>query len=464
MSWLLSLNPLIGLAVAVVPLALLAMFWRIYPRWPLVLWLLLPLGLSLVLMWSEYGAMIALACDAAIFGLGLIDVWQLPKRGVFSVQREALRTVSLRKTHPVRLVVESLANRPYAMEIRDEIPPEFQAKPAEFRVILAGRSRATMDYELLASRRGALALEKTYLRVRSPFSLWHRDLEYDCQTPLHIYPDLKQLEEYAILARTNRLSLLGVRRTRKVGQDNEFERLRDFTRDDVYKHIDWRSSARRRKLTVKDFQSNQSQRIVFVIDCGRMMVNSAGGLSLLDHAFNSMLMLSYVALRQGDSVGLLCFSDEIHCYVPPKSGNAQMNRLLHACFDRFPRLVESRYDEAFLYLDSHCRKRSLVVMITNLIDEVNANQVQQYLGASMRRHLGLGVLLRDQQIFSAAEAKPRDDQELYRGAAAADLLLWRAQVLRNLDTLGVRTLDVMPEHLTAPLVNSYLEIKARHLL
>ncbi len=186
--------------MAVLPLAMLAMFWRIYPRWPLVLWLLLPLTLSLVLMWSEYGTLIALACDAAIFGLGLIDVWQLPKRGVFSIHREALRTVSLRKPHHVRLIVESLAKRAYAVEIRDAIPPEFQATPAEFRVILAGRSRATMDYELLASRRGALALEKTYLRVRSPMSLWQRDLEYDCVTPLHIYPDLKQLEESHRLA------------------------------------------------------------------------------------------------------------------------------------------------------------------------------------------------------------------------------------------------------------------------
>ncbi len=89
-----------------------------------------------------------------------------------------------------------------------------------------------------------------------------------------------------------------------IGQDNEFERLRDFTRDDNYKHIDWRSTARRGKLTVKDFQANQSQRIVFLVDCGRMMANEAAGLSLLDHALNAMLMLSYVALRQGDSVGL----------------------------------------------------------------------------------------------------------------------------------------------------------------
>ena len=111
---------------------------------------------------------------------------------------------------------------------------------------------------------------------------------------------------------------------------------------------------------------------MFLIDCGRMMTNEAAGLSLLDHALNAMLMLSFVALRQGDAVGLVCFSDQIHAHVPPRGGMAQMNRLLHAAFDRFPQLVESRYDEAFLYLDSRCKKRSLVILITNVIDEVNA--------------------------------------------------------------------------------------------
>jgi uncharacterized protein (DUF58 family) len=266
------------------------------------------------------------------------------------------------------------------------------------------------------------------------------------------------------LARTNRLSLLGVRRTRRIGQDNEFERLRDYTPDDNYKHIDWRSTARRRKLTVRDFQTNQSQRLMFMLDCGRMMTNEAAGLSLLDHALNAMLMLSYVALTHGDSVGLICFSDEIHCYVPPTSGLHQMNRLLHASFDRFPNLVESRYDQAFLYLASHCRKRSLVVLISNLIDEVNANQVGQYLRSFVGKHLPLGVLLRDRRLFEAAEAPPMADDALYRAAAAADILAWRHQVLTDLDTSGVLSLDVFPEDLTAPLVNSYLEIKARHLL
>ncbi len=270
--------------------------------------------------------------------------------------------------------------------------------------------------------------------------------------------------EYALLARTNRLSLVGVRRTRRIGQDNEFERLRDYTPDDNYKFIDWRSTARRGRLTVKDFQANQSQRVMFLVDCGRMMTNRHAGLSLLDYALNALLMLSFVALRQGDSVGLLCFSDQIHCYVPAKGGMAQMNRLLHATYDRFPRLVESRYDQAFLHLASHARKRSLVVLLTNVIDDVNAGQIQRYLANQVGRHLPLGVLLRDRRMFSLADGPVESDSQLFTAVAAAEVLLWRRQAIADLQSSGVLTVDAFPEQLTAQLVNRYLDAKARHLL
>jgi uncharacterized protein (DUF58 family) len=177
-----------------------------------------------------------------------------------------------------------------------------------------------------------------------------------------------------------------------------------------------------------------------------------------------MLMLSYVALQRGDSGGLVCFTDHIHTFVPPRGGRQQMNRLLHASFDRFPRLVESRYDEAFLYLGKQCRKRSLVVLVTNVIDEVNAHQVEQYLASMTGRHLPLGVLLRDRQLFEAADIQHPKGDELFRAAAAAEILTWRHQVLIDLASRGVLTVDTFPEELTAPLINRYLEIKARHLL
>ena len=194
------------------------------------------------------------------------------------------------------------------------------------------------------------------------------------------------------------------------------------------------------------------------------MTNERDGYSLLDHALNATLMMAYVALSQGDSVGMLCFSDTIHAYIPPAGGKSQMNRLIQAGFDQFPRLVESRYDNAFLYLNGHCKRRSLVVLATNVIDEVNANSVVDYLTNINGQHLPLGVLLRDREMFEAANSPGGDSINMYRAAAAADILLWRDQIVKDLEHRGVLIVDAFPDELTAPLVNQYLEVKAKHLL
>jgi uncharacterized protein (DUF58 family) len=141
-----------------------------------------------------------------------------------------------------------------------------------------------------------------------------------------------------------------------------------------------------------------------------------------------------------------------------------MNRLIQAGFDQFPRLVESRYDQAFLYLSTHCKRRSLVVLATNVIDEVNAASVVDYLGNINGQHLPLGILLRDREMFDAADSPDGDDFQMYRAAAAADILLWRDQVVKDLTHRGILVVDSFPDELTAPLVNQYLEVKAKHLL
>lgn len=450
-------------------LGALAYWLRIFPHRPLVYLAMLPAALSLLLLLPRFTSDVTawyplLLVDVLLALVATVDLFSLPRRKTFAVDRETQRVASLGKPHPVTLIVSNYSRFARFVWVRDGVPHELRPTPDDFQLSLSARSRAVLHYQLHSTRRGAFTIPSAHLRVRSRWGFWQRFLDYELPSTVHVYPDMKQVSQYALLARTNRLSLLGVRRTRKIGQDNEFERLRDYTHDDNYKHIDWRTTARRKRLTVKDFQANQSQRLIFMLDCGRMMTNLAGELSLLDHAMNAMLMLSYVALAHGDAVGLLCFSDEIHTYIPPSGGAHQMNRLLHASFDRFPRLVESRYDQAFLYLAAHCRKRSLVVLISNLIDEVNANQVGRYLKNFSGRHLPLGVLLRDHRLFDPAELASPEGEALYQAAVAADIVTWRSQVLADLDAKGVLSLDVYPENLTTPLINSYLEIKARHLL
>jgi len=455
---------LLKLLAVALPLGGLAWAFRIFPRPRMVYVALVPAVFTSLLLGLPEAVWLILAIDGVLGLVLLIDLLTLPRKKHFSLKRESLKIVSLGKTHKVSVTLINHSAKPRALYVRDGVPAGLNAEPAEFTFASAPSSRTILHYDLHASRRGAFLLEEVHLRAISRFGLWQRMLSYPAETTLNVYPDMKQLGQYAMLAKTNRLSLLGVKRTRRIGQDHDFERLRDYTVDDNYKHIDWRTTARRMKLTVRDYQSSQSQRIVFLLDCGRMMTNESAGLSLLDHGLNAMLMLSYVALRQGDSVGMICFSDTIHRFIPPKSGMTQMNRLIHAGFDRFPTLCESRYDQAFRYLASHCRKRSLVVLMTNVIDEINANQVERYLSNLVGRHLPLGILLRDRRLFEAVEAHPSAEHNLWTAAAAAEILTWRHQVLGDMQSKGVLSLDVFPDEMTAPLVNRYLEIKARHLL
>ncbi len=458
--------PWLTLAVLALPLVLAAWKLKIYPS----IWWTSILGVSLVAsviaIFFPNFLIIAAAIDLFLIAVAALDFLWLylnTNRGI-EVTRTIPRTCSLGVPLTSEITVENRTAMTLNGLVRDDLPENFESLPQQHRLQIPPLGRMTAQRKLKPGRRGAFFLEYIYLQMSSPLRLWTRHLRMDAYNQLNVYPDMKQLSDYALLARTNRLSLIGVRKTRRVGQDNEFERLRDYTRDDNYRHIDWRSTARRRKLTVRQFQNDQSQRVIFLLDCGRMMTNERGGYSLLDHALNSTLMMAYVALAQGDSVGMLCFSDSIHSFIPPRGGSSQMNRLIQAGFDQFPRLVESRYDQAFLYLSSHCKRRSLVVLATNVIDEVNASAVVDYLGNINGQHLPLGVLLRDREMFEAADSPDGDTFQMYRAAAAADILLWRDQVLKDLEHRGVLVVDAFPDELTAPLVNQYLEVKAKHLL
>ncbi len=458
-------HPWAVLGAFALPYLLLAWWRRIYPSALQTALFCIPVFLTITVLVSPAFFPLVLAIDGVLGLIFALDLFTLPRAGSFEVERETMRVASIQQNHRVQLTISNREKRPRTLVVRDDVPHGFDYEPKEFTLRLEPRSRAVVHYDMKPHKRGSFEMKNVYVRVRSWMGMWQQFTATKVKSQIQVYPDMKQLAEYAALARTNRLSLVGVRRTRRIGQDNEFERLRDYTRDDNYRHIDWRTTARRKKLTVKDFQTNQSQRIIFMMDCGRMMTNNAAnGLSLLDHSLNAMLMMSYVALQQGDSVGLICFSDGINRFVPARGSMNQMNQLLHATYDQFPQMVESRYDQAFMHLRTHCTKRALVVLFSNLIDEVNSLQVQQYLGAMVGRHLPLAVLMRDHRLFDAADIEDPTDEQFYEAAAAAGILTWRKQVLTDLEHKGVLMIDTLPADMTASLVNRYLEVKARHLL
>jgi uncharacterized protein (DUF58 family) len=458
--------PWLLLLLLTAPLCLAAWRWRTFPTWRWMWPLAASLMFSIIGVFSPAWLPAVLVIDALAVAAIVTDLVMLMAIATskIEVDRSVPRTASLGVPLRSELTVINRTGMRLRGLVRDDVPDDFTSRPDHSALDLPSLGIATFTRQLLPGRRGAFALKRTDLRLVSPLGLWVRQIRVNHSDRLNVYPDMKQLGNYALLARTNRLSLIGVRRSRRIGQDSDFERLRDYTRDDNYRHIDWRSTARRAKLTVREFQSDQSQRIVFMLDCGRMMTNRREGYTLLDHALNATLMMSYVALAKGDEVGLLCFSNTVHNYIPPRGGASQMNRLLQAGFDQFPRMVESRYDDAFLHLANQCKRRSLVVLATNLIDSVNADRVVGHLSKLTGRHLPLGVLIRDRQMFDAADSPDGGPMNLYSAAAAADILLWRHETITNLRHRGVLIVDAFPEEMTAPMINEYLRIKAKHLL
>lgn len=447
----------------------------IVPHRPLLFLAALPIVFSLGLFVVPQGWPIVLGVDALIVGLAFADAFSMPSKRRLSAERECQTILSLNQPCVVTLRIESRAKRPLKVVVRDDRLESLVHEPAEQAFEISARSRAVVEYRLLPKRRGQYELENVYLSTLSRLGLWRRVFHLPAKTLLRVYPDLRQISRYGLLARTNRLSLIGMRKARRAGGDNEFERLRDYTTDDNPKYIDWRATGRRRKLVVRDYQANRSQRIVFMIDAGRMMVNRTGGMAMLDYSLDAMLMLAHVAASQHDEVGILTFSDRVHHWLPPSSKPRQINAIIQTVHNLFPAMVESRYDTAFLHLDARCRKRTLAILVTNVLDEVNGRQIERYVANIAGRHLPLAVLLRERSLFEAVKlptglesvASTTSGSQIdpvFRAAAAVDILDWRDGVLRNLKRSGALTLDVFPEDLTAPLVNEYLRIKARHLL
>jgi uncharacterized protein (DUF58 family) len=350
-----------------------------------------------------------------------------------------------------------------------DLPAALEVEGGAVAARLEPRRRTLIELAVVPRARGRFSLRGVYLAAGTRLGLWRRLHRLGPECEILVYPNLNQLSEYAVLARTNRLSLIGVRRVPRIGGDTEFERLQDYQSGDSLRTVDWKATARRDVVTVRAFQVSQSQSLMLMLDAGRMMSASPEGrdgvtASLLDRAIDAALMMAHVALIKGDRVGLIAYASSVLRYVPPHGGARHLTRLIHAVHDLHPQMVESRHDLAFLTLAARERKRSLVVVISNVMDEVNAAILQAHLRQLAHRHLALTVLFKDRDLFAALERAPASEQELYRAGAAADLVNSRRRALDELARAGVLALESFPEQLTTTVVNEYLAIKAKHLL
>jgi len=415
---------------------------------------------------------------AVIYGLGLLALLWLDRHYAgsveqFRIERKHDNKLSLGVQNRIILRISLRAPRPVPITIRDEPPLLFVgAESAILRSILVPHETTELVYQVRPLKRGNYSFGDLTIRWWGPLNFFIRQATIPASAPVKVYPNLHEIRKYDLLARRDQLSGMGLHNVRLRGEGTAFESLRDYTPDDPYKIINWKATARRARPISMDYEPERSQRVMIAVDVGRMMrspirVDDPDGdswnMAKVDFVINSVLLFSYVATLKGDQVGLLIFADQVQQYLAPRAGRAHFQQLLEMMYAVESQPVEADYGRALNYLGIQSKKRSLVVVFTDLSGSRASESLLMHMPRLLPRHLPLLVTIRDPVLDQETSHHPTTSDLVYRRAIAEQLNNERSLLLENLLRRGVLTLDIAAEHLTMAVVNRYLQLKARRL-
>jgi uncharacterized protein (DUF58 family) len=407
---------------------------------------------------------VALTVFLGLVGALLADYSAACRTDQLSVVRRHHPRLYLGDDNPIDLVVENRSRRRVLLELRDTPPSAFRTARLFFGGAVGAASTATFTYTTRPTERGQYHFGTVTLRWATPLGLLWRQHTLELHEEVAVYPNLLEVQKYDLLARKGLLREMGLRSVRMFGRGTEFESLRDYQPDDDYRRINWKATARRHRPITTLYETDRSQRLIVMLDLGRMMLTRVGDLTRLDSAINTALLLCYVALARGDRVGLMSFADGIHSYTPPRRGRGHFYRIVEQLYAVRAQPVESDYVLAFARLRQDLRGRALIALFTDLSDPDVAKMIARNLRLLARHHLPLCVTLSDPSALSWAEMLPHTGHELYGKVVAGRLLEERAAVLDELHRAGVYTVDSPADQLTPATINRYLELKERALV
>lgn len=409
--------------------------------------------------WSVF-IFAGIICGALLVALVVVDWFTTPLK-MLSITRHMEPRLSIDAENIIRLDVHNRSNKKLILLIRDTPPASFVTPKRILSLAIEAGSRTSITYTVTPLRRGDYSFGEITVRGLGPLWLVRRQRTIQLSKVARVYPNLLAIKKYGLLTRRNLIQSYGLYRSRRLGTGTDFERLREYEPDDDYRRIDWNATARYHKPITRQYQLERSQNIFIMLDIGRSMGASIGSLLKLDYAINSALMLSYVGALHGDHVGMLTFTDQVETFISPKSGQRQFHKLLDTLYKVDFQMIEPDYRRACAVLEAKNRKRSLVVLFTDLQNHDTSKMLISGLYSLIPQHLPLCVLINDPQIIQISETIPHDSQMLYENMVAQKLRDERELLTATLAKKGIMTLDVPANQLTDSVINKYLDIKAR---
>ncbi|MBL8816407.1 MAG: DUF58 domain-containing protein [Planctomyces sp.] len=407
---------------------------------------------------------IGLLLNLLLLIVACVDLLISPSPSDLEISREISEVLSVGASNPATLHIHNKSGKRIQLSVHDDPGPLCDTDRLPQTVPLEPSKTVNIHYTVQPRKRGASEMVAVHLRFPTQLGLWTRHQVRRIPTPIRIYPDIRAVYRFELMARQNRLAEIGVRMVRMPGQGREFERLREYRYGDEIRQIDWKATARQRALVSREFNVERNQNIVLMVDSGRFMRNETDGISYLDRALNSAIMLSYIALGQGDNVSLMVFSNRIERFIRPVRGKPGIQNILRSTYDIQASHHTADYSLALEYLTTVQRKRALVIMITFVTDELQLRVIGESLRLRSLPYLPMCVLLQDVGLRTMAERVPENDLDAFHTAAAAQILSGQSQEVANLREAGVMIVDTPPDLLTERLINEYLSIKMRNLM
>ncbi|MFC5743813.1 DUF58 domain-containing protein [Dyella tabacisoli] len=426
---------------------------------PALLWLLLGwtgVGVLVSLQWLPLSIWLALA--SVIATLAALDGWHLRRESSPICRRDIPLVVPLGPELAVGLHLRATTQRTQHVLVHDLHPAPWAVRDMPRELSLAPGRELTLDYTVTPSARGQFIFDGCQLRLRSPWRLWNQQRTIGETSTIRVYPNFAPLAELAGLSVEVASRSLGARLQRRRGEGTEFNELRDYRLGDSLRKIDWKATARLGRLISREYRDERNQQVILLLDCGRRMLAQDDRLAHFDHVLNASLALAYIALRQGDAVGMLACAGEDLRWLPPQHGSGGMDMLLGAGYDLQALPVATDYLSAASALQSRQQRRAFVVLITNVRDE-DDEELRMAVAMLSRRHLVLVVSLRELALDQAVTEMDDSVESAIRSAAAMHYLAEREAMHDALRREGVATLDVSCHELSGVLVERYLSVK-----
>ena len=429
------------------------------------LWIAAALGLiGLAGLRVTWGLDAMLTADALLLALTLADALLAPTvgpAGAVSVTREAPPAFSLGHEARVTYRWHNAARRGARLRLRELRPEILGGLEAPRSVRVPAQAVYTDRVSVAPVRRGHETAGAFTVDSIGPLRLGLVRSKLELPWEVRVYPVLTTLRRRAAVAQALRRREQGRQPFRRLGEGRLFESLRDFVPGDDPRHVDWKATARRRKMITRQFEAERRQQVLLVLDAGRLLTADVAGTARMEAVVQAALELAYAAAQHDDNVGIMVFADGVKHFVAPQRGRRGLKQVLDVLADVSPTLVEPDYPGAFRYLAARNRKRALTVVFTDVIDRLASEALVANLASLRPRHLPLAVTLRNSELDAVATQRPELEANAWRKAAAEEMLRAREEALSHMRRAGVMVLDVAPERAAESVVDRYLELKRR---